>query len=402
MPRPFVCLAFFLFFSSLAASAQIAATPPMGWNSWNFFEDKVTDADVRRAADVLVASGMRDAGYIYVNVDDSWEGKRDVSGVIHSNDKFPDMKALGDYLHARGLKFGIYSSPGPQTCAHFEGSYGHEEQDARTYAGWGVDLLKYDLCSFAKAVAIPKYPEEVAAQNRMAREAYAKMSGALKRTGRPIVYSICQYGLDDVWKWAATVGGALWRTTGDIKSNYERVDFVGFGQAGLAKFAGPGHWNDPDMLEIGNGKLTLDENRTHFTLWCMLAAPLIAGNDLSTMKPEIAAILTNREVIAIDQDALGMQADRRWAEGPLELWLRPLKNGDTAVALFNRGDVPLSAVAVASVLRAAGVPAPATARDLWLAKAASVTSDAYKVDLPRHASLLLRLSGVGSYADVHP
>ncbi|MGH9520521.1 MAG: glycoside hydrolase family 27 protein, partial [Terriglobales bacterium] len=233
-----------------AQTTQRAATPPMGWNSWNHFAGKVTDADVRAAADAIVASGMRDAGYVYVNVDDTWEGKRDAQGNIHPNGKFPDMKALADYVHSKGLKFGIFSSPGPKTCAGYEGSYGHEEQDARTYAAWGVDFLKYDLCGLRDVIARENPQDDPKITTAMMRDAYMKMHRALEKTGRPIVYSICQYGSDAVWEWGAAVGGNLWRTTDDISDSFRSMALIGFSQAGLEKFAGPGHWNDPDMLEV--------------------------------------------------------------------------------------------------------------------------------------------------------
>jgi len=253
-----------------AQDTTVARTPPMGWNSWNHFACKVNDQVVRAAADTIVSSGMRAAGFIYVNIDDCWEGKRDDVGIIRANEKFPDMRALADYVHSQGLKLGIYSSPGPKTCAGFEGSFGHEEQDAQTYAGWGIDYLKYDYCSFQGDV-----PAQIAA--------YKKMHDALVRTGRPIVFSLCQYGMDRVWAWGPSVGGNLWRTTDDISDDYDRMAYLGFGQGGLERFAGPGHWNDPDMLEVGNGKMSSDEYRTHMSLWCLLAAPLLAGNDLSKM-----------------------------------------------------------------------------------------------------------------------
>jgi len=307
----------------------------MGWNSWNHFAEKIDDATVRAQADAMVASGMRDAGYVYVNIDDTWEGTRDASGAIHPNAKFPDMKALADYVHAKGLKLGIYSSPGPKTCAGYEGSYGHEDQDARTYAAWGIDYLKYDLCSLGERLdrATPLQARQIM------RDAYAKMAGALKATGRPIVYSFCQYGYDSVWRWGPSVGANAWRTTGDISDNYARMAEIGFGQAGLAKYAGPGHWNDPDMLEVGNGGMKPEEYRTHMALWALLAAPLLAGNDLTTMSAETRALLTNRDLIAIDQDPAGHQGERVSAEGTLEVWAKAMADGSRVVALFNRHDV---------------------------------------------------------------
>ena len=316
-----------LFSISVNAQSKVAQTPPMGWNSWNFFAEKVTDKDVRAAADQLVSTGMRDAGYVYVNIDDTWEGQRDASGLLHTNAKFPDMKALGDYIHSKGLKFGIYSSPGPKTCAGFEGSLNHEAQDAQMYADWGVDYVKYDLCSFIDDVMVKQAPHDSAAQMKLMQAAYVKMANAMKATGRPMVLSLCQYGWDAVWEWAPALGGNLWRTTDDVNATWDRIAVIGFSQAGLEKYAGPGHWNDPDMLEVGNGKLTLAENRAHFSLWAMLAAPLIAGNDLPNMKPEIHAILTNGAVIAIDQDALGAQGTRAYTEGEHEVWVRQLAGG---------------------------------------------------------------------------
>ena len=240
-----------------SASSQVAPTPPMGWNSWNFFHRDVTDKDVRNAADELVSTGMKDAGYVYVNIDDTWEGDRDADGVLHTNSKFPDMKALADYVHSKGLKLGIYSGPGPKTCAGYAASLDHEVQDAQLYASWGIDYLKYDLCSFRSAVMTAQAPNDKAEQMRLMIAAYEKMDKALKATGRPIVYSLCQYGWDAVWEWGPSVGANLWRTTGDIQANWNSIYSILNEQAGLAKYAGPGHWNDPDMLEVGNGRLTL-------------------------------------------------------------------------------------------------------------------------------------------------
>lgn len=383
--------------SLLAQNSHLAATPPMGWNSWNYFAGHVTDKDVRDAADALVSSGMKDAGYVYVNIDDTWQGSRDAQGSIQGNSKFPDLKALADYVHSKGLKLGLYSSPGPKTCEGFgtssvyEGSYGHEVQDARTYAAWGIDYLKYDVCTL-----VPEYMEgedrplpysEKTLENM--KQAYEKMHRALLASGRPIVYSICQYGFYYVWEWAPSVGGNLWRTTGDIEPSYDRVSVIGFSQAGLSKYAGPEHWNDPDMLEIGNGKMTHDENLTHMSLWVILAAPLIAGNDLSHMTPETLAILTNREAIAIDQDPLGIQGDRVSAIGPVEIWDKALKGGDKAVAIFNRAQ---SALPITLKLTAVGFPNGARARNIWEAKDLGRINGSYTVEVPRHGVVLLRLS----------
>jgi alpha-galactosidase len=369
----------------------LAQTPPMGWNSWNHFARRVNEQDVKDAADAMVKSGMRDAGYIYVNIDDTWEGQRDASGMLSANAKFPDMKALGDYIHARGLKFGIYSSPGPQTCARFPGSYGHEQQDADLYASWGVDYLKYDLCSFGTLMqaAVIDHPDHPDTGNEMMKAAYAKMRRALDHTGRPIVLSLCQYGDDDVWTWGASVGGNLWRTTGDINDTYARMATIGFGQAGLARYAGPGHWNDPDMLEVGNGGMTADEYRTHMSLWAILAAPLLAGNDLSRMSDETRSILMNKAVLAVDQDRLGRQGDRISKEGDLEVWSKPLADGAVAVGLFNRG-----AAAAPMTLKLSSVSPLDHPRitNVWTGANVKPGDGAVTATIPTHGVLLLRLS----------
>ncbi len=368
-----------------AQSSQLAATPPMGWNSWNHFDEKIDDATVRATADAMVRTGMRDAGYVYINIDDTWEGERDSQGVIHTNKKFPDMKALSDYVHGKGLKLGIYSSPGPKTCAGYEGSYNHEAQDAQTYASWGIDYLKYDLCSFGD---IMKKAGSPAAAHQLMLDAYTKMHNALVKTGRPIIYSLCQYGVDAVWQWGPSVGGNLWRTTDDISDRYSRMEDIGFSQAGLAKFAGPGHWNDPDMLEVGNGKMNAEEYRTHMSLWAILAAPLLAGNDIATMSPETTAILTNREVIAIDQDAAGKQGDRVWVEGPKEIWARDLSDGSKAVGLFNRLEHPLEMRVKFSDV---GFANPSHVRNIWEAKDLGAITE-FHATVPSHGVILLRLS----------
>jgi alpha-galactosidase len=358
----------------------------MGWNSWNLFNDKVDDATVRAQAEAMVSSGMRDAGYRYINIDDTWEGGRDAQGNIQPNKKFPDMKALADFVHSKGLKLGIYSSPGPKTCAHYEGSYGHEVQDAKTYAAWGIDYLKYDLCGLREKMKTAGSPE---AAHQMMVDAYVKMRDALRATGRPIVYSLCQYGNDAVWRWGAEVGGNLWRTTGDITDKYARMEEIGFGQAGLARFATPGHWNDPDMLEVGNGGMTAEEYRTHMSLWAILAAPLLAGNDLSKMTPETVALLTNKDVIAIDQDAAGRQGDRVSAEGPLEIWVRPLSDGGSALGIFNRHPGMMSATVD---LKKIGLGKAGSARNVWTGENLGHLADPYVVRVPGHGVVLLRIS----------
>jgi alpha-galactosidase len=363
----------------------------MGWNSWNFFAEKVTEQDIKNAADQMVATGMRDAGYVYINIDDTWEGERDATGVLHTNEKFPDMKGLADYVHARGLKLGIYSGPGTKTCAGFPASLGHEQQDAALYAQWGVDYLKYDLCSFREDVMTPQAPNDQAAQMRLMIAAYAKMGKALESTGRPIVYSLCQYGWDSVWEWAPALGGNLWRTTDDVQANWRSIYDIISQQAGLAKYSGPGHWNDPDMLEVGNGKLTLAENRSHFSMWAMLAAPLLAGNDLPNMKPEIKAILTSKDVIAIDQDKLGKQAQRVYSDGEVEVWTRPLAGGAMAVAVLNAGSDRVASHPFHLSLAKLGLHGAQQGKDLWTGKDVTLT-DNQPIELASHDILLVRIA----------
>jgi alpha-galactosidase len=358
-----------------AQQTSFAATPPMGWNSWNRYACDVSDDLIRKQADAMVNSGLKAAGYQYVNVDDCWEGQRDANGYIQPNERFPDMKALGDYIHSKGLKFGIYSSPGPKTCAQHEGSYGHEQQDARSYANWGVDYLKYDGCSARDVYRAPAYPD-----------AFRKMHDALMGTGRPILYSI--HGRGPVWEWAAKSGANLWRTTGDIKDTYARMIAIASAQSGLEQYARPGHWNDPDMLEVGNGGMKDNEYRMHMTMWCLLAAPLLAGNDLTQMTPATLAILANAEAIAVDQDSLGIQARRVLQVGPVEVWLKPLHDGSKAVGLFNReqGIIP-----VQISLKDLKLGSHATVRDLWEHKDLPPISEILSADVGEHGVVFLKL-----------
>ncbi len=360
-----------------AADPGVASTPPMGWNSWNHFACKVTAADVRAAADTIARNGMKDAGYTYVNIDDCWEGTRDGQGKIRPNEKFGDLRVLADYVHTKGLKIGLYSSPGPKTCAGYEGSYGHEEQDAEQYAAWGFDYLKYDWCSAKKVYSRSQMPE-----------VYKKMHEALLRTGRPFVFSLCQYGYDRVWRWGASVGGNLWRTTEDISDQYDRMSVIGFDQNGLEPFAGIGHWNDPDMLEVGNGGMNRDEYITHMSLWVLLAAPLLAGNDLSRMTPQTLDLLTNKEVIAVDQDRKGVQGRRVAQEGPLEVWAKPLADGAMAVGLFNRGE---STNPVTVSFQNLGLGGSAMVRDLWSHKDLGSFNASYTAEVPRHGAVLVKV-----------
>jgi alpha-galactosidase len=358
-----------------AQEARTAATPPMGWNSWNHFAGRIDDKTVRAAADAMASSGMKAAGYQYIVIDDTWAGKRDADGFIHPNEKFPDMKALADYVHSKGLKLGIYSSPGPRTCAGYEGSLDHEQQDAQTYANWGMDYLKYDWCQSGGSV------EDMEA-------AYTKMHEALLKTGRPIVFSLCQYGWHKVWEWGASVGGNLWRTTGDISDRYFSMAEIGFGQNGLEKYAGPGHWNDPDMLEVGNGGMSEDEYRTHMSLWAILAAPLMAGNDLSAMTPYTVELLTNPEVIAVDQDPLGKQGYRIAQEGPFEVWMKPMADGSKVVGIFNRQSTTEEMSVNFSGI---GISGEASVRDLWLKKDLGKFSGKFSAYVPRHGVVLVRI-----------
>jgi alpha-galactosidase len=360
------------------ASNGLAKTPPMGWNSWNLFAEKVDDQTVRTMADAMVSSGMRDAGYIYVNIDDTWEGVRDANGKLPTNHKFPDMKALADYVHSKGLKLGIYSGPGPRTCGGYPASYGHEEQDARMFAAWGIDYLKYDWCSAGNIY-----------KNDALQPVYQKMGAALQATGRPIIYSLCEYGMGSVEKWGPEVGGNLWRTTGDINDSWESMIGNIEKQVPTAPYAGPGHWNDPDMLEIGNGHMTDDEYRTHMSLWALTASPLLAGNDIRTMSAVTKSILLNKEVIAIDQDPLGKQASPV-KNGDLETWIKPLADGSVAVGVVNLGGSAAQATVSAHDLSLSG--AVKTARDLWSHSEVKFADGAYSASVPSHGVLLLKVS----------
>lgn len=363
---------------------NLAKTPPMGWNSWNKFFNQVSDEIVRQIADAMVRNGMKDAGYIYVNIDDTWEDARDAKGNIQSNDKFPNMKALAAYVHRKGLKLGIYSSPGPKTCAGYAASFQHEEQDAQTYAAWGIDYLKYDWCS----------ADDIYDEGSMP-PVYAKMGQALLATGRPIVFSLCQYGKQNSPTWGARVGGNLWRTTGDISDNWQSMSSIGFDlQLNLAQYAGPGHWNDPDMLEIGNGGMSDTEYRTHMSLWSLLAAPLLAGNDLRNVSPAVLEILTNKEVIAVDQDPLGKQATRVAKDGDLEVWARPLADGSFAVGLFNRG---ASTAKVTARWSDIGVTGKARVHDLWAHADRDEATDEFSSDVPSHGVVMIRVEPESSH-----
>jgi alpha-galactosidase len=372
---------------SAASDNGLALTPPMGWNSWNKFGCNVSEDLIKSMADGMVASGMKDAGYQYVVIDDCWQVSRDADGnIVPDPQRFHSgMKALGDYIHSKGLKFGIYSDAGEKTCAGRPGSMGHEYQDALMYAKWGVDYLKYDWCHTGK---------------RNAEEAYATMRDALKASGRPILFSMCEWGTAKPWLWAKDTGN-MWRTTGDIDDHWEgkkkwkdgsccslgMLDIVDL-QVGLEFFAGPGHWNDPDMLEVGNGGMTTNEYRAHLSLWCILNAPLIAGNDLRSMTPEIKQILTNQEVLAVNQDELGRQASRVWKEGDLEIWAKPMKDGSRAVLLLNRGT---SETQITVPWTDLGYPDHLTAsiRDLWAHKDLGKFTGKFTAKVPSHDVVVL-------------
>ena len=347
----------------------------MGWNSWNKFGCDVSEKLIRETADAMVSSGMKDAGYQFVNIDDCWQVSRDAAGkIVVDAERFPGgIKALADYVHSKGLKLGIYTDAGRMTCQRRPGSYGHEEQDINTYAAWGIDYVKIDWC----------YAEGLDPEVQ-----YPKFRDAIQRSGRPIVFSICNWGVKAPWTWGPKTGN-LWRTTGDISDRYDRMSVIGFTQDGLGKFAGPGHWNDPDMLEVGNGKMNSDEYRTHMALWAILAAPLLAGNDIRDMSEETKAMLLNREIIAVDQDAKGEQGHRIWNEGPLEIWVRPLSDGSKAVGLFNRGE---STLQITLHLKDIGFASKANLRDLWQHTSLGAVENSYTAEVPKHGVVFLKVS----------
>jgi alpha-galactosidase len=368
---------------SPAQEKMLAPTPPMGWNTWNKFGCNINEGIIRKAADEMGSSGMRDAGYQYILIDDCWHGERDAQGNIQADaTRFPSgIKALSDYVHARGLKFGIYSDAGTKTCAGRPGSRGYEFQDARQYAAWGVDYLKYDWCHTG---------------TQDAKASYSLMRSALDATGRPIVFSMCEWGTAKPWLWANGIGN-LWRTTGDIYDHFEGNKGYSLGmmnivdlQVGLADYAGPGHWNDPDMLEIGNGGMTTEEYRTHFSMWSMLAAPLIAGNDLAAMSDDTKSILMNKAVIAVDQDPLGMEGRRVKKTGDLEIWSRQLAGGYRAVVLLNRG---AAAHNITLHWEDMGYPASvrATVHDLWKGTSTTVTNGIFTATVPSHGVVMVKV-----------
>ncbi|WP_207434276.1 glycoside hydrolase family 27 protein [Sabulibacter ruber] len=377
---------------------NLAMTPPMGWNSWNKFACNVDEKLIRETADAMVSSGMKAAGYEYINIDDCWHGDRDSLGFIHPDPKrFPSgMKALADYVHSKGLKLGIYSDAGSQTCGGRPGSRGYEFQDAQQYAKWGIDYLKYDWCN---------------TEGLKAEGAYKTIAAALRRAGRPVVLSICEWGNDKPWEWGPTVGH-LWRTTGDIYNCFDCVEDHGtwksWGvmqildkQEGLRQYAGPGHWNDPDMLEVGNG-MAVNQDRAHFTMWAMLAAPLIAGNDLRKMSKETVSILTDKEAIAVNQDKLGIQGFKYAAKDSLETWFKPLDNDKWAVVFLNRSksaqkvNFDWKNTPVVDDLSKRELNAGKTTykiRNVWTKKEQGNTKKTFSGTVPAHDVIMLVLSG---------
>jgi alpha-galactosidase len=367
------------------AADGLALTPPMGWNSWNKFGCDVSEKLVKEMADALVSTGMKDAGYQYLVIDDCWQVRRDAQGrIVPDPDRFSSgMKALADYVHGKGLRFGVYSDAGTATCAKRPGSKDHEAIDARTYAEWGVDYLKYDWCN---------------TEGQDTRDSYARMGQALKASGRPIVFSICEWGSTRPWLWAPGIGH-LWRSTGDIQDCWDcGKEWGGMGVthiidilAELHPYAGPGHWNDPDMLEVGNGGLTTAESRAHFSFWALLAAPLMAGNDLRSMSAETREILANPEVIAVDQDALGMQGRKVRDNGPQEVWMKPLGGGAKAVILFNRG-TEAGNIGVAWEDIGLAPAGKALVRDLWKKADAGSFAGRYEAKVGPHDVVMLRIA----------
>jgi len=393
-------LIFFCFITSVVSAQKfegLALTPPMGWNSWNTFKTNINEKLVLDIADKLAASGMKDAGYNYLVLDDAWMAlERDNNGNLVTDPKrFPHgVKYVADYVHSKGLKFGLYNCAGTKTCAGYPGTRGYEYQDARQYAAWGVDYLKFDWCNTTGINA---------------KEAYTTMSKAIKTAGRPMIFSLCEWGRNNPWEWAAPVGH-LWRTTDDIGPLFSGIKKNKGGwspssvmkiidsQNAIRKYAGPGHWNDPDMLEVGNG-MTVDEDRAHFSMWCMLAAPLIAGNDLRIMTPETLSILTNKEVIAVDQDSLGVGAYKYAEKDSVQTWVKPLKNG-VAVCFLNSSYNPqtinfnwaenalkddLSGMAIDFKTATYNV------RDLWAKKELGKTNKAFNKTLAPHSVVMLKV-----------
>jgi alpha-galactosidase len=387
----------------IRVGAGLALTPPMGWNSWNCWGLSVSSEKVLSSANAMVSSGLIEHGWSFMNIDDGWEAaERTTSGELLTNEKFPDMKALAEEVHAMGLKLGIYSGPGPRTCGGFLASYQHEHQDAQTWAGWGIDYLKYDWCSY----------EEVAKDHSLQelKKPYILMRDALDKTGRDIIYSLCQYGMGDVWEWGASVGGNLWRTTGDINDTWNSMAGIGFTQDTCSPFAGPGTWNDPDMLVVGKvgwgpdlreSKLTPDEQYTHISLWCLLSSPLLLGCDLSQLDEFTLNLLTNDEVLAVNQDALGNQAIKAIITDTYQVWVKELKDGSMALGIFNTGsDDPVEAFSwddkpqgsqITVSWQELGINGKKMVRDLWRQKDLGEFEGSFSTTVPFHGVTLVRM-----------
>ena len=390
----------------IVVGRTIALTPPLGWNSWNCFAGDVDAVKVQSAADAMVSSGLINHGWSYINIDDCWMVKpnstdpllggalRDSNGTINTNKKFPDMKVLSDSIHARGLKLGIYSSPGPTTCAGYAASYQYEEKDAQQYAAWNIDYLKYDWCSYnsiAKDMSLAEL-----------QKPYRVMRAALDKAPRDIVFSLCQFGMGNVWEWGAEVGGTCWRTTGDITDTWESMAGIGFGQTGHELYAGPGHWNDPDMLVVGQvgwgprlhpTKLTAHEQYTHITLWSLLAAPLLIGCDMTKLDAFTLNLLTNDEVLDVNQDAFGKQAHRAIQKDKCEVWVKELEDHSLAIGLFNRGERE----AIVSVQWSdVGLTGSCVVRDVWRQKPLGELKSGYSVRVARHGAELIRVFSLHS------
>lgn len=393
---------------TFVAEGQLELTPAMGWNSWNAYGRAVSDSLARAAADAFVSKGLIDHGWMYVNLDDGWERApretdplyegptRAPDGTMLTNKKFPNMKALGDYIHSKGLRFGIYSGPGPTTCQGLEASWQHELQDFQTFAKWGVDYLKYDWCSYSRVLA----PGETNQQLPVLKRPYQVARAALDQVPRDIIFSLCQYGWGNVWEWGADpdVRGNSWRTTGDITDTWESMNGIGFQQVGHSKYAAPGHWNDPDMLVIGkvgwgprlrDSRLSPNEQYVHITLWSLLASPLLLGNDLTQMDDFELNLVENDEVLAVHQDPLGKAADRVSKSDELEVWSRPLADGSLAVGLFNRDEMAMPVAVRWSEL---GITGPQTVRDLWRQKDLGTFTDQFSSVVPRHGTLFVRVT----------
>lgn len=390
---------------------KLALTPPMGWNSWNCWGLSVSEDKVKSSVDAMLAAGLNNHGWTYMNIDDGWEAKeRAKNGEIVCNEKFPDMKRLSDYVHSKGLKLGIYSSPGTLTCGGYLGSLKHEEQDAATYAKWGIDYLKYDWCSYGQEA--PQNP-----QLADYKKPYIVMRDALKKQSRDIVYSLCQYGMGNVWEWGAEMGAQLWRTTGDINDSWQSLYSIGFGKAtnSSTQYSKPGNWNDPDMLVVGkvgwgpslhDSRLTPDEQYTHISLWSLLSAPMLIGCDMSQMDEFTINLLTNDEVIDVNQDILGKQAKRVIMESGYEVWVKDLEDGSKAVGLFNTGGVKEAAdyfiwddqtassttITISATFEALGISGKQIVRDLWRQKDLGEFSDKLEMEVPYHGVVFVKIT----------